>query len=405
MLQLPRLLRLASFVAVSLWLTAMVLAAPARTVAIGRGGSDGFVATGADGAVHVVFDGRYRTGPAPERLGPEERITDLAPVNGVRLALDGKNRPHVVFTTGMTARATRSYYTARIDGRWLPAEKFADAADFPERPRAYVADVAVDEAGHALVSFWVGRPTEKRAELDNPSFYYRWRAPEGRWSEPHSLPAHWSSAAKVEYERGRGFYLLWQPSGVDWRIAGPVAAGEKFTAAQSISSGSANFPGLSTVRNEGADFSRQRDGTLIVAGNMREKFDGPVGLWAAVGERGVLAPAVYLGGFPGTKRGAESGLHPVMTLDVATGCAFVTVLAASDKRACFTVHRREGGWVRGYTPLLPDRPAPQGTLRQGPSVADLPGPGVVALVRDGEANWFLRTLLPEDATVTATAQP
>lgn len=31
---------------------------------------------------------------------------------------------------------------------------------------------------------------------------------------------------------------------------------------------------------------------------------------------------------------------------------------------------------------------------------DLPGPRVVALVRDGEANWFLRTLLPEDATLT-----
>jgi hypothetical protein len=77
--------------------------------------------------------------------------------------------------------------------------------------------------------------------------------------------------------------------------------------------------------------------------------------------------------------------------------AFHTVLAPSDKCAYFTVHRTDSGWQHGYTPLLPTHPAPQGTLRQGPSVADLPGPGVVVRIRDGEANWYLRTVLPAEA--------
>ena len=373
------------------------MAAPNRTVHVGKGGADGFVTTSRDGAIHVVFDGKYRTGPSPEKLGAPEAITEVGLVNGVRIAIDGRGRPHVVFTTGMTAKATRSYYTARIDGRWLPAEKFADAADFPERGRAYVADIAVDDEGQTLVSFWVSRPAEKRAEFDNPSFYYRWRAVDGAWSPPRSLPAHWSSAAKVEFDPGRGFFVMWQARNIDWRIAGPVAAGGEFTAAQSVATGSARLTGLTTVQNEGADFHR-RDGVVIAAGNIREKFDGPVGVWASLGtDRGEMPAATWLGGFPGTKRGDESGLHPVIAFDRETGTAFVTVLAPHDKRAVFTVHRRATGWHRGYIPLLPDRPAPQGTLRQGPSVADLPGPGVIVLVRDGELNWHLRTLQPEDA--------
>lgn len=365
------------------------IASPA--VAIGKGGADGFVATAADGTIHVIFDGRYRSGPTPDRLGPEEKIADVGPVNGVRIAVDARGRPHVVFTTGTTARATRSYYTARIDGRWLPAEKFADIADFPERERAYVADVAVDEESRVLVSFWVSRPDEKRAQLDNPSFHYRWRMRDGAWSPPRSLPAHWSSAAKVEYDPGRGFFLLWQVRNNDWRITGPVAAGGEFTVAQGFPTGSATLTGLSNVQNEGADFFA-RGGVLIAAGNVREKFEGPVGVWAAFAEKGAFTAATYLGSFPDTKRGNESGLHPVIAYDAATGAAFVTVLAASDKRACYSVFRRETGWQRGYHPILPDRPAPQGTLRQGPSVADIPGPGVVALARDGENNWYLRTL-------------
>jgi len=121
---------------------------PDGAVPIGKGGVDGCIAAARDGTLHVVFGGRYRQGPAPDRLGAEETITDIGPVNTVRMAVDHQGRPHVVFTTGQTAKATRSYYTARIAGRWLPPEKFADAEEIPERTRAYVADVAVDERGN-----------------------------------------------------------------------------------------------------------------------------------------------------------------------------------------------------------------------------------------------------------------
>jgi len=63
----------------------------------------------------------------------------------------------------------------------------------------------------------------------------------------------------------------------------------------------------------------------------------------------------------------------------------------------FALHQPGAGWVRPYAPILPDLAAPQGTLRQGPSVADTPGPGVLALVRDGGGHWYLRTLLPGES--------
>ena len=372
----------------------------AAAIEVGVGGADGFVTTADDGALHVIYGGKYRSGPSPDRLGPEEKITEIDPVNGVRIDVDAAGRPHVVFTAGVTSKATRSYYTARIDGRWLPAEKFADAADFPERTRAYVADVAVDARGNALVCFWVSRPNARRQERDKPSFHYRWRSPEGRWSEPRSLPAHWSSAPKVECAPGGGFHLLWQSQGRDWRIAGPVVAGGTFAEAQSIATGSAGLEGLST-QNEGCDFTIAADGSFVVAGNVREKFEGPVGVWAAAGRGGAPLKATFLGGFAGTKRGDESALHPVTTLDAATGTAFVTMINPADRRAYFAVRRRDGGWQQSYVPLLPDHSGPQGTLRQGPSVADVPGPGVVALIRDREERWYLRTL---DAPAAETSR-
>jgi hypothetical protein len=364
-----------------------------RSTVIGQGGADGVVSTGPDGQIHVVFGGKYRCGPLPTRLGPEESIADTQPVHTVRMTIDANGQPHVVFTAGVTDNAKRSYYTARINGRWLPIEKIADAADHPERTRAYVADVAVDTDQNVLVSYWVSRPTEKRRQYDDPSFYYRWRSKDGRWSEPLSLPAHWSSAPKVEFEPGRGFFLLWQLRGNQWRIAGPVAAGEQFTPEQSIATGSETLAGLSTIQNEGADFVHSPSGRFVVAGNVREKFEGPVGAWAAIGHRAALGEqstsprAAYLGSFAGTKRGDESGVHPVAAIDAATGAAFVVLLNPADKRAYFAEHR---GLTWGpYTPLLPDQTTPQGTLRQGPSVADVHGPGVVALVRDGQQHWHL----------------
>jgi hypothetical protein len=361
---------------------------------IGRGGADGFLATGPAGSIHVIVGGKYRTGAAPASLSPAEAIPGAAVMNGVRIAIDTRDQPHVVFTTGMTSAAKQSFYTARLGGRWLPPEKFADAADFPERNRAYVADVAVDEGGHVLACFWVSRPEAKRRAYDEPSFYYRWRSPQGAWGAPQSLPAHWSSAPKVEYAAGRGFHLLWQHRGTDWRIAGPTRAGGTFRFEESFSSGNgALTPALSTVQNEGADFSLTRDGVFIVAGNVRERFDGPVGAWATVGRAGALETPVFLGGLPGTVRGSESGVHPVTAFDVETGVAFVALMDPSSKTARFAVHRPGQGWERVYHRILAGGPTPQGTLRQGPSLADVPGPGVLALVRDGEERWFLKRLV------------
>ncbi len=144
-----------------------------------------------------------------------------------------------------------------------------------QRSRADVADVAADGAGNVLTSFWVSRSTEKRRQYDDPSFYYRWRSPDGRWQKPQSLPAHWSSAPKVEFEPNRGFFLLWQ----------------------------------FTIQNEGADFTRTPGGKFIVAGNVREKFEGPVGAWALMPTSPAKDFELRSGSGPGGQRPRGQATH------------------------------------------------------------------------------------------------
>ena len=50
---------------------------PARTVAIGRGGADGFVTVDSRSQLHVIYGGKYRAGPAPAELGLEEAIAEV----------------------------------------------------------------------------------------------------------------------------------------------------------------------------------------------------------------------------------------------------------------------------------------------------------------------------------------
>lgn len=385
------------------------VAALGAPVLVGSGAEDGFV-TADDGILHVFVGDQYRSGKTPETLGPAQRFTELAPVNTIRATIDAKGDPHVVFTTGQTSRATRSYYVARKGGRWAPAEKFADAADFRDRKRAYVADVAVDDKGNVLVAFWVGRGKERREIYDDPSFYYRWRSADGRWSEPRFVPGYWSSTPKVEYQVGQGFYMLWQHRQTDWRIAGPVAVGADFREDHSVGTASGILSGVASNQNEGADFVVTQEGHVAVASNVRELFLGPVGVWASV-NRGRGFASTYLGAFPGSRRGNESSVHPIVAFDRETDAVVLVVKSPGDERAYYAVNGPGARWLTPapwaghFRPLLADLPAPQGTGRQGPSVVDMPGPGVAVLVRDGGKRWYLRSVQVAPRPVRAPAKP
>lgn len=379
-------------------------------VRIGAGGVDGFVSAGDDGVIHVVYGGKYRSGAHVEALGPEETVTDLAPFNTVRMTVAANGQPHVVFTTGQGETAKRSYYTTRVNGRWIPAEPFADGMSSPVKNRAYKPDVAVDERGAVLASVCLGRSDDKPNTV--PAFFYYWRSPEGKWSDPGWLTAHHSSTARVEYLAGRGFYLLWQFAPAKWRIAGPVAAGGKFSEQASVATGSDALPYQRTVQNEGADFRVTAAGTIvtgIVRERRKEEGKGPTGVWAAIKANGAIgtedtvSPA-YLGGYMGD----EVALQPVPAFDRDTGDAMVVLKRSTDGSGQYAIHRHEAGWrpapepsSNQYCPLFPEGSTPQGTLRQGPSVADMRGPGFAVLVRDGQSNWFLRAVTPVETSVAS----
>lgn len=365
-------------------------------------GMDGFVATGADGSIHVTYDGKYRAGPSIATLGPEERVTSLPQFSNARMTVAGNGQPHLVFTVGRWSDfpTRNSYYTTRVAGRWLPPEKLGDPKQYSN-----VADVAADERGNVVACFWTERPEEHHKDFNVPSFRYVWRTPDGKWGPLQHLPADWSSTPKVEYRPGIGFYLLWQRNTVDWRVAGPVAAGKTFSEEGSRATASANLPGVGLTQNEGGDLHVARSGRIVAVGNVREVSDGPCGVWASIDDGGPKDPiGAYLGTFPGTVGGDESGVHPVPTVDEATGDVVVSALNPVDQLAYFGYWRQGVGWLPGtlgaglqYSALLPDRNGPQGTLRQAPSVTDVPGPGVVALVRDGSQNFYLRHIVPPSA--------
>ncbi|MBF0431120.1 MAG: hypothetical protein HQK83_07570 [Fibrobacteria bacterium] len=349
-------------------------------------GLQGWVAVHTDGTIHLVYNNSYQQGPSIEEMGsPKEIVPGLNDMYSPKITVDPNGVPHLVYQKGVGSGATTSWYTTLKDGEWIEPEKIADASEL-ERERAFLPDVAADIEGNVLVSFWTLIFPKTGINTAN----YLWRNAEGVWSERKSIPeVWWSSTPRVEELNG-GFYYLYQPSANDWVVAGPIKAGEEFTGGISTKVNQLEL----SVLNEGADMAIAKDSTIAVTANLRRLYEGPGGVWASVKENNDFGQPTYLGDLEGSVRGDECNLHPNVAIDEATGAMVVTTQNPIDNRGYFYIYEK-GVW--SHAQRIYDEDALQIFARSGPTVADIPGPGVIICFRN-DTKICMRLLVPDGFT-------
>ncbi|MBF0431024.1 MAG: hypothetical protein HQK83_07075 [Fibrobacteria bacterium] len=350
-------------------------------------GDQGWVATHTDGTIHVVYrsnqGNKYQKGSAPDKMETATTVVPgLTDMYNPKLIVDPNGVPHLVYQKGLAGAGTTTWYTTIKDGKWIAPEKVSDSGELPDKKRSYVPDVAADKDGNILVSVWNIDNTKYRAP-DNAM--YRWRSPEGIWGELKSITGNtWSSLPKVEELNG-GFYYLYQAASTDWKVIGPVEAGSDLSGGQAVNALNLDVANL----NEGANLDIAADSTIAVASSLRRQSDGPSGIFCSIKKEDSFDNPEYLGDLP-TKH--EGDMHPNIAIDEATGAIVIVFQNTATNFASYYVYENEE-WS-SLQRVYPEADDAQTAWRTGPSVADIPGPGVVISVRNGD-DIYLRKLIPE----------
>ncbi len=328
------------------------------------------------GQLHIVYfdsdrgSGVYRSAKYNEGGDPlftlsyERVIQGATPFNNPRVQVDNRGRVHLVFQKGNTGAAKTSWYTyLHPDStHFIHPEKFADVADLGGN-RAYMPDVAADSLGNVLVAFW--NPVHEKNTAK-----YRWRTKNGIWSQVYGdLTDFHAGTPKVESHDG-SFYLYYAESDYDKRILVSDVVGEPFSKDNAINTGS-NRLGLS-IQNEGINFIISAEGKIAAAGNVRSAFAGPVGLWVSQELTSTEYDANYFGPYFNTVRGDESSLHPNLTFNEADGSVLVASWNPFDELS-YVAGISSSGVKTTYERVNPNSGQQQGYLRNGPSLADIPG--------------------------------
>ncbi|MBF0430233.1 MAG: T9SS type A sorting domain-containing protein [Fibrobacteria bacterium] len=352
--------------------------------------AQGWVDVEANGAIHVIYSGcKYRMGPAPDSLGPEETFSTDQNVWEARMSVGYDGTPHVVYQIGIASGAKTSWYTTKKDDNWITPEKIVDADEINVR-RAFHCDVAVDSAGNVLVCHWVVGST------DTENAFYRWRSKDGVWGDLKIVPqSNHEGAPKVRELNGK-FYLMYYNMEVNPCIAGPAEVGEDFTGGTC-----ANALAISTFLHEGHNFALSADGRIAATGGVRMEYPGPAGIWTAISnDMQSFDSAQYMGDFPNSVRFTENNIHPNLTFDDATGAVVVVGMNSGDSNAYYYVHENNA-WNASLQRIYSEGDEMQTCFRTGPSVADIPGRGVIILFRNGN-DLYLRKLMTEREITTVS---
>lgn len=357
---------------------------------VGRGTEMAYMDTGSDGSIHIAYDGKYRSGPSLNNLNAEETITHHNGVlfSNVKLDVDPNGNPHVVYQHGKYRAAGSSYYTTKVNGQWITPEKFADRHEVDAScARAALPDVAADADGNVLACFWA---LENSSPLKKA--IYRWRDANGNWSEyMGGLSGYHAATPKVAHVEGQ-FYLHYAEGDFDKVLSGPVDPHTRFEKA-SLSFESKTID--RSYQNEGTNFYINASGQVAAAGNFRVRHRGDgIGVWASDNLGGAFE-ATIISEFDGSadEGKGEGNLQPDVVIDAASGRIYVVYYYRENNLAYYQV-KDASGWSERMR-LLPEKSGIQGYFRNGPSVADIPGRGVVACVVN-DSRVYLRTIDAEN---------
>ncbi|MBF0430700.1 MAG: hypothetical protein HQK83_05445 [Fibrobacteria bacterium] len=345
--------------------------------------AQGWVDVDAEGNIHVIYAGsKYRMGPAADSLGDAETFTTASDVWNARMKVDAHGVPHIVYQVGIASAAQTCWYTTRKDGNWITPKKVADAGEIG-KARAFYPSIAVDSAGNVLVAHW----TVSSNKTSNNVVHYRWRSPEGTWGSDKSLPTtSWKSTPKVRLWNG-GFYLLYMNTSEKSCIAGPVEAAGTFSTDGICADN--NIPNRTSL-NEGSDFAFGPDSSMITVGGVRIGGSGPSGIFVGMNPGDGFGDSKYLGAMPnsGTK---EGDIHAHVMYDDATGAIVTVGQDEGNGKSYFYVYENDA-WTQGEE--VSSGHGHQTCFRTGPSLADLPGRGLIMCYRSGDS-LYLREISTE----------
>lgn len=355
-------------------------------VKVGEGAPMAWMDTGPGGTVHIAYNGKYRWGPNLYELMTEETITPHSGVkfSNVKLDVSPNDTPHVVYQHGRYRAAASSYYTTKVKGEWITPEKFADKTEVDAScARAAMPDVAADAEGNVVTCFWA-----LKNESPLKKAIYRWRDPDGNWGEyKGGLSDYHAATPKVQHIQGK-FYLHYAKNDFNKVLSGPVDPQGTFE------TGSISFKSRSidkSYQNEGTNFYINATGDIAAAGNFRKSHaGGGIGVWASENSDGNFK-ATTIAEFDGSEEDGkgEGNLQPDVVIDEASGRIYLVYFYLENNTAYYHV-KDSAGWSEKRL-LLPEKSGVQGFFRNGPSVADIPGEGVVVCVVNG-SEVFLRTI-------------
>ena len=203
-----------------------------------------------------------------------------------------------------------------------------------------------------------------------------------RWAGPgHAVDGSGMAgpvAPRIGYD-GKGFVLLATAGRASWQV---TDWSQEF-------GGDLGLDALRlAVRRGEADITFGPSGEMAAAGFLLGE-DGHVGVWAAHSKPGTeLSLRVWRNFASG--RGAGAMPAPAVIVDAESGVMTVLAHSPADGKVHYTTHDPNTGLWETWQPVDADLSGPVGPAPCGPTLADLPGEGVLACIPVGSKVALVR---------------
>ncbi len=371
--------------------------APNRTelvwTAPGGANAHAALATAPDGRVFVLVGTRGQVtatvlaGTELDELGPGGTVSCPGGMVQPTMILDGAGKLHAAWTD---AAGQKGWYAAGVlGGGGGSARRGAEWTGRGEPPAGLLAEsFCYADAGLLKNVTGVGRAdlavggSEVRVtaagamdDKDGRVMVVRWAGP-GQKADGAGMAG--PVAPRIGYD-GKSFVLLVTAGRASWQV---TDWSQEF-------GGDLGLDALRlAVRRGEADIAFGPSGEMAAAGYLLGE-DGRVGVWAAHSKPGTeLSLRVWRNFAAG--RGTQSMPAPAVIVDAESGVMTVLAHSPADGKAHYTTHDPNTGLWETWQPVDADLSGPVGSASCSPTLADLPGEGVLACIPVGSKVALVR---------------